>query len=53
MERDSTDGRTLTLRDGRILGYAEYGDPDEDHTGPLTKHIGEIMATLVEAVQFA
>lgn len=27
MESDSTGNQTLTLRDGRIVGYAEYGDP--------------------------
>jgi pimeloyl-ACP methyl ester carboxylesterase len=27
MEKDSTDSQTLILKDGRILGYAEYGDP--------------------------
>jgi pimeloyl-ACP methyl ester carboxylesterase len=28
-------------------------DPNEDHTGPLTKHIHEMMATVVKAVQSA
>lgn len=27
--------------------------PNEDHTGPLTKHIHEIMATVVKAIQSA
>ena len=27
MANDSVAGKTLTLKDGRTLGYAEYGEP--------------------------
>ena len=36
-----------------IRGCQAIFYPNEDHTGPLTKHMYEIMATIVQAIQFA